>query len=172
MLFRLSYGYQNKPILHALNTEETSIWIDLHEILFFSTAKTDGYIFNQPLTPETTYRTRFKCLLTPCFSEVKILPKHAKGLPAYPMETVKKKSCRVGNMSSYTHCSTTSLFIPSKRTPVTFSLRYRLAGAPCAAALRGMGVVSTWPFVFRVGVAVRLGTEVGIAEGGWAVGDG
>jgi hypothetical protein len=34
-----------------------------------------------------------------------------------------------------------------------------------------MGVVSTWPLVVRVGVAVGLGVEVGIAEG-WAVGDG
>lgn len=57
-----------------------------------------------------------------------------------------------------TYCSAASLFIPSSKTPVTFSFRYLRAGAPCGAAFDGMGAVTsafTLPFVVRVGVAVR-----------------
>lgn len=57
----------------------------------------------------------------------------------------------------YTYCSIASLFIPSSKTPVTLSFKYRLAGAPCGAALDGIGAGSgaATPLVLRTGVDVR-----------------
>ena len=76
---------------------------------------------------------------------------------------------------SETYCSAASLFIPSSRTRVIFSFRYLRAGAPCGAALDGMGAVPstlTLPFVVRVGVAVRWGPGVEFVEWGNGAGDG
>ena len=70
-----------------------------------------------------------------------------------------------------TYCSTANLFIPSRRTPVTFSFKYLRAGAPCAAAFAGNGGgTSTLPLVFLIGVAVLC--AVGVATSGGGAGDG
>lgn len=66
----------------------------------------------------------------------------------------------------YTYCSTASLFIPSKSTPVTFSFKYLLAGAPCIAAFAGNGGgASILPLVFLEGVAVRCAVGVAAMAG-------
>ena len=71
----------------------------------------------------------------------------------------------------FTYCSTANLFIPSRRTPVTFSFRYLRAGAPCAAAFAGNGGgTSTLPLVFLIGVAVLC--AVGVAANGGGTGEG
>lgn len=89
------------------------------------------------------------------------LPTLVEDLPVWvpPMSaTITNGTVIPHSQDRETYCSAASFFIPSSKTPVTFSFRYLRAGAPCGVAFDGMGAVTsafTFPFVVRVGVAMR-----------------
>lgn len=64
--------------------------------------------------------------------------------------------CEIGRSADIiqgcTDCSAAIRFMPSNNGPVTFSFRYLLAGAPCGAALAGIGI--------GTGVAAAVGVDV------------